>query len=102
MSKIGIGVGEEFTVEDPPPPPPPPSEEERERRERHWRWHRWLHLATRLAFLALIVSGIVWLFAGPHYAMSDAAGAVRPYPHHFFFPFFPILLLLLFAFAWRR
>ena len=71
--------------------------------ERHWRWHRWLHIATRVAFLALIVTAIVWMFTGPHYAVTGAAaGSVRPFPHHFFFPFFPILLLLLFAFAWRR
>jgi hypothetical protein len=102
MTKIGIGVGEEFPVDEPPPPPPPPTDEERNRRERHWRWHRRLHIATRVAFLALIVAAIFWMFGGNHYAATDAAGAVRPYPHHFFFPFFPIFLLLLFAFAWRR
>jgi hypothetical protein len=72
------------------------------RRERHWRWHRWLHIATRVAFLALIVAAIVWMFGAPHYMPTAAAtGAIRPYPHHFF-PFFPIFLLLLVAFAWRR
>ena len=103
MSKIGVGVGEEFPVQDPPPPLPPPSDDERRRMERHWRWRRWLHVATRVAFLVLVLAAIVWMFTGSHYAVpGTAAGAVRPYAHHFLFPFFPIFLLLLFAFAWRR
>ena len=104
MSKIGVGVGEEFPVEDPPPPSPPPSEEVRQRMERHWRWHRWLHIATRIAFPALIVAAIVWMFTGPHYVPTGAAADIRPYPYHFFFfPFFPILFfVLLFALFRRR
>ena len=101
MAKFGIGVGEEFPVDGPPKPPPPDNDEERGRR-RHWRLHHWLHLLTRVAVLALIVSAIVWLFRAPHF-YPYAADAVRPYPHHFFFPFFPILLiLLLFAVVRRR
>ena len=56
----------------------------------------------RVAVIALIISAIVWLFRAPHF-YPYAADAVRPYPHHFFFPFFPILLvLLLFAVLRRR
>ena len=101
MAKFGIGVGEEFPVDEPPNPPPLDGDEEHKRR-RHWRLHHWLHLLTRVAVLALIVSAIVWLFRAPHF-YPYAADAVRPYPHHFFFPFFPILLIvLLIAFARRR
>ena len=101
MAKFGIGVGEEFPVDEPANPPPPDNDEDRKRR-RHWRLHHWLHLLTRVAVLALIVSAIVWMFRAPHF-YPYAADAVRPYPHHFFFPFFPILLvLLLFAFVRRR
>src|SRR5258706_2891751 len=106
MAKFGIGVGEEFPVDEaaPPNPPPPDNDEERKRRRRHWRLHWVLHLLTRVALIALIVSGIVWLFR-PHYFYPGpyAPYAFHPYPHHFFFPFFPCLLvLLLFAVLRRR
>lgn len=100
MAKFGIGVGEEFPVDEPANPPPPNDDEERRRRH-HWRLHHWLHLLTRVTVLALIVSAIVWMFRAPHF-YPYAGDAVRPYPHHFFFPFFPILLIvLLIAFARR-
>src|SRR3981081_1067961 len=93
MAKFGIGVGEEFPVDEPPNPPIPDDDDERRRRH-HWRLHHWLHLLTRVAVIALIISAIVWLFRAPHF-YPYAADAVRPYPHHFFFPFFPILLIVL-------
>src|SRR5258706_3921137 len=103
MAKFGIGVGEEFPVDEAAPPnPPPPDDDEARRRRRHWRLHWVLHLLTRVALIALIVSGIVWLFRVPHF-YPYAADAVHPYPHHFFFPFFPVLLILaLIVFARRR
>jgi hypothetical protein len=101
MAKFGIGVGEEFPVDEPPNPPPPDDDEER-RRRRHWRWHFVLHLLTRVALLALIISAIVWLFRAPHF-YPYAADAFHPYPYHFFFPIFPVLLIvLLIAFARRH
>lgn len=105
MAKFGIGVGEEFPVDDaktPPTPPPDPGDDRRERRH-HWRRHRFLHVLTRVALFALIVSAIAWLFR-PHYFYGPYAPyAFHPYPHHVFFPFFPVLLIgLLVAFAWRR
>ena len=106
MTKIGIGVGEEFPVDNATPsnPPPPDDEEERKRRRRHWRWHLFLHLLTRVALIALIVSAIVWMFRPQgFYPGPYAADALHPYPHHFFFPFFPVLLIvLLIVFALRR
>src|SRR5882762_5515378 len=105
MAKFGIGVGEEFPVDEAAPPnPPPPDDDERHRRRRHGRWHSVLHLLTRVAVLALIVSAIVWMFR-PHgfYAGPYAPYAFHPYPHHFFFPFFPVLLIVaLIVFARRR
>src|ERR1700704_2397222 len=88
MAKFGIGVGEEFPVDEPPNPPPPDNDEERGRR-RHWRLHHWLHLLTRVAVLALIVSAIVWLFRAPHFYPYSAhrapdrvrAAASWPSPH---------------------
>ena len=103
MAKFGIGVGEEFPVDEARPPEPPPPNE-LERRRRHWRRFRFLHLLTRIAVLALIVSGIVWLFRPRAYFYPDPyLLPYGPYPHHFFFPFFPLLLIgLLIAVAWHR
>jgi hypothetical protein len=103
MTKIGVGVGEEFPVDEPPPSQPDPEREaDREARRRHWRQHHYLYIATRIAVIALIVAFIVWMFV-PHAAVvsANAAGGY-PYQRHFFFPFFPLLLIFLFAFAWRR
>lgn len=106
MAKFGIGVGEEFPVDDAAPRNSSASQSENPDNEHrgHWRGHRFLHLATRLAFLALIVAFIVWMFV-PHGHMHGFAGpyAFYPYHHHFFFPFFPVLLLvLLLGFAFRH
>ena len=108
MSKIGIGVGEEFPVEDAktPPTPPPEEPENDDGERRHWRRHRWLHILTRIAFIGLVIAAIVWMFT-PNYFLPGPYAQVPPYrfypyPHFFFFPFFPILLIALFAFAWRR
>ncbi len=94
MSKVGIGVGEEFPLGD-----PPPDTSEPERPHRHAGWHLALNIALRLALLALIIAGIVWMFTGfgvhPGYAPYG-------YHRHFFFPFFPLLLVLLLIFAFRR
>jgi hypothetical protein len=100
MAKFGIGVGEEFPVDEPANPPPPDDDEEH-RRRRHWRLHHWLHLLTRVAVLALIVSAIVWMFRAPHF-YPYAADAVRPYPHHFFFRSFRSLLIVPDRSRWRR
>ena len=110
MAKFGIGVGEEFPVDDASPRnPQPPRKDDSEERRRRRRWHV-VHLLTRFVFLALIVSLIVWLFV-PHGHMHDYLGhdyfghdSFYPYHHHFFlFPWFPILLIVfLFAFARRR
>jgi hypothetical protein len=104
MAKYGIGVGEEFPVDEPNNPPPPEDDDERRKMRRRWRRHHFLHLLTRIALIALVITGIAWLFR-PHYFSPGpyAPYAFYPYPHHFFFPFFPVLLIgLLIAFAWRR
>jgi hypothetical protein len=103
MSKFGVGVGEDFPVDE-PPSPRPESEEERAQRLRHRRHHHMLHIATRIAFLALIVAFIVWMFV-PHPYTAGPAG-YGPYGYgfhrHVFFPFFPLLLIFVLAMAWRR
>lgn len=108
MSKIGIGVGEEFPVDDAkaPPTPPPGDNDGNEPERRYWRRRFFLHLLTRIAFIALVIAAIVWTFS-PHYFYPGPYAHLPPYgyypyPHHFFFPLFPILLIAFFAFAWRR
>jgi hypothetical protein len=101
MAKYGIGVGEEFPVSDPPPPPSPPNPPDDDH-HRHRGWHIALHVITKIALFALVVGALVWLFQ-PH-GVHGYFGPYAYYPaHHFFFPFFPILLLVLFlSFAFRR
>ena len=103
MAKFSVGVGEEFPVDEPPSQKPnPESEAAWAERRRYWRRHHILSVATRIAVIALIVALIVWLFIPhPYYAGAYAPGGY-PYHRHFFFPFFPLLLIFLFAFAWRR
>jgi hypothetical protein len=101
MAKFGIGVGEEFPVDEPPARNPSENEADYAVRRRYWRQHFYLHLATRLAFIALIVAFIVWMFI-PHAAvpLADGAQGYYGYRHHYFFPF-PLLLILLFVLAMR-
>jgi hypothetical protein len=106
MAKFGIGVGEEFPVDDAaarnPPPPKSPDAERECRYDR--RGHRMMHLFVWLAFTALIAVFLAWMFV-PHGHMHGFAGpyAFYPYHHHFFFPFFPVLLIvLLLGFAFRH
>ena len=105
MAKFGIGVGEEFPVEE-AGPPGPPNPEDSEHRRRRWRRFYFLHLLMRIAFVALIVSALVWLFRPVRPFYPDPyllPYGLNPYPHHFFFPFFPVLLVgLLIALLLRR
>jgi hypothetical protein len=107
MTKIGIGVGEEFPVDDATTPPAPPTghSNDDDGRRRHWRRRFLLHILTRVAFIALVVAAIVWMFS-PHYFYPGPYANLPGYyprPHHFFFfPLFPILLIGFFALAWRR
>ena len=94
MAKFGIGVGEEFPAGEPSPETPPP-----ERRHRHSGWHIALHIAARLAVVALVIGAAVWLFhgfGGPY------PGPYAGYHRYGFFPFFPLLLIVLLIFALRR
>jgi|HubBroStandDraft_2_1064218.scaffolds.fasta_scaffold299385_2 hypothetical protein len=107
MSKYGIGVGEEFPVDEPPNSPPEKVDETR-KRSRSRRRYRFFHLLTRIALITLVISAIACLF-GPHYYYPGSYAPYRSYPypyysypHHFFFPFFSLLLIaILIAFAWR-
>ena len=100
MAKFGIGVGEEFPVDEPPPRNPAESDADYAERRRYWRQHYYLHLATRLAVIALIVAFIVWMFIPPPMVtVPDGAHAYYGYHRHFF-PF-PLLFILLFVLAWR-
>ena len=101
MAKFGIGVGEEFPINEPPGRGPSESEADYAERRRHWRRHYWLHVATtRIAVIALIVAFIVWMFIPqPMPVLPDGARGYYGYRHHFF-PF-PLLMILLFALAWR-
>ena len=103
MTKFGIGVGEEFPVEEPPPGRPDPEREAAlAARDRYRRQHHYLHVATRIAVIALLVAFIVWMFVPHPYITAPGAVGGYGFHRHFFFPFFPLLLILLFAFAWRR
>ncbi len=103
MAKYGIGVGEEFPVDEPPQrQPTPESEEMLAERRRRMKHHHILHVATRLAVIALIVSFIVWMFMPHPIAIGAAAPAGYAFHRHFFFPFFPLLLIFVLAMAWRR
>ena len=64
MAKYGIGVGEEFPVDEPKNPPPPEDDDERRKMRRRWRRFYFLHVLTRIALIALVISGI---------AQSDSA-----------------------------
>jgi len=90
MAKFGIGVGEEFPAGEPSPDAPPPGH-----RHRHSGWHIALHIAARLAVIALVIGAAVWLFHG--------FGGPYPDGHRYgFFPFFPLLVIVLLIFALRR
>jgi len=107
MAKFGVGVGEDFPVNEPDPgTPTPPHPKDVERRRRHRRWHHVFHVLLRVALILLVISAIAWLFRPAYfYPLPYPYAPYAPYlyPHHFFFPFFPILLItLLIAFAWRR
>ena len=108
MSKYGIGVGEEFPVDEPANPSPPESDDDRRKRRSRRRGYSFLHVITRIVLITLVISAIACLF-GPHYYYPDSFAPYRsypypyyPYPHHFYFPFFSVLLVVvLIAFAWR-
>jgi hypothetical protein len=104
MPKIGIGVGEEFPAQE-----PPPHTSEPEKPHRHGRWNIAGRIILKIAFVVLAISLIGWLFhafAGPfawHGPYAYGPYGYHPGWHgHFFFPFFPILLVLLLTFAFRR
>jgi hypothetical protein len=93
MPKLGIGVGEEFPVGDPPAVEPEP-----ERPHRPSGWHIAFHILVRVAAIALVIGLFAWAFHG-----FGAPYAYQPGVHrHFFFPFFPVLLIVLLIFAFRR
>jgi len=111
MAKLGVGVGEEFPVDE--AAPKEPTQETNESQSRcgggghwhgpgHWhghgRWHFAGHVLFRLAILGLLIGGALSFF-GRHYD-HDSFHAIYPYPHHFFFPFFWIALLVALVF-WR-
>lgn len=99
MTKFGIGVGEEFPVDDAAPRGPQGSQDARGD-HRHGLRHRLFHGVRRLTFLALLVSAIVWLLRSLDVAGPHGPYAFHPGPHHVFFPV--LLIVLLVAAAWRH
>jgi hypothetical protein len=126
MAKLGVGVGEEFPVDEAAPKEPAPESTGSDsggsdsggsgrcggghwhgRGPSHWhshgRWHFAGHVLFRLAILALLIGGALSFF-GRHF---DGPHGFAPYPHHhfFFFPFFWIALIVALVFwrgHWRR
>jgi len=91
MAKFGIGVGEEFPAGEPSPDSPLPPD----RPHRRGGWHIALHIALRLAVIALVIGAAVWLFQG----------FGGPYPSQYgygFFPLFSLFVIVLLIFALRR
>ena len=112
MAKFGVGVGEEFPVDEPAKSETPNSKGSGRCGWRgHHRNHRFgwlhfgLHVVFRLAIIGLVIAAAVSLFEPHHFADSPHG---YPYHHHMlFFPFLLIGLLLLFAFRrhhhhWHR
>jgi len=97
MPKLGIGVGEEFPVGDPPPNAPEP-----ERRHRRSGWHFAFHILLKVAAIALVIGLIGWMFYGFGGAWHGPYAYYPGWHGHFFFPFFPLLLVLLLIFTFRR
>jgi hypothetical protein len=110
MTKIGVGVGEEFPVEEPPKADASQTETAGPRGPHACGWngtsrrHGWVHVTLsvllKLAIIGFVAAAAVSLFTAHRFA--DGAYGYYPYPHHFFFPFFPILFLVLILFAFRR
>jgi hypothetical protein len=106
MAKFGVGVGEEFPVDE-PSKKDAPAETAGPGRGCGWRadWGRlgWLHVTLavllRVAIIGLLIA-VAWSLFHP-YPYAYRPYGYHPYSHHFFFPFFPLLLIVLFAFAWR-
>jgi hypothetical protein len=107
MAKFGVGVGEEFPVDEPSKTEPQTQGPERpcgpcgfgyRSGGRHF-----THVLFRVAIIALVIAGIASLFRPHFYPYAYGPYGYYPYPHHFFFfPFFPVLLIGLFIlFAWR-
>lgn len=93
MAKFGIGVGEEFPAGEPTPDLLSPDHP-----HRHGGWRVALHIAFRLAVIALVIGAAVALFHG--------FGGPYPGPYGYhrygFFPFFPLLVIVLLILALRR
>ena len=104
MAKFGVGVGEEFPVDEPAASPPPAAAEHACGRHGHNTRLRWLHLTLHVLFkvavIALVIAAAVSLLR-PH-DVAIPPNEFSPYHHHGFFPFFPVLLIVLLVFALRR
>ena len=103
MAKFGVGVGEEFPVDEPASPPPAGAERAcgRHGHGRRFGWlHLTLHVLFRVAVIALVIAAAVSLLR-PHDGGISPNG-FYPYHHHGFFPFFPVLLIVLLVFALAR
>jgi hypothetical protein len=110
MTKLGVGVGEEFPVDDAKMREAPSQEDGAQtycgrgwHGHHHGRWHFGWHVLFRLAILGLLIGGVMSFF-GWH-DLHDPIHAAYPYPHHFFAPVFWIVLLVALVFwrgAWHR
>jgi hypothetical protein len=106
MTKYGIGVGNEFPVDESHNPPPPENDDERWERRRRWHRYRFFRLLMWAGLITLIVCAIACPFQ-PHYFYPGPIAPYTyypyPYSYHFLFSFIPVLLVaVLIAFAWRR
>jgi hypothetical protein len=105
MAKLGVGVGEEFPVDEAAPKDPSQTNESEPHCGRGWghhhgRWHFAGHVLFRLAIVGLLIAGVMSFFV--RHDIHDGFHGFHPYPHHFFFPFLAIALLAVLVFRRGR
>ena len=109
MAKFGIGVGEDFPVDEPKPgetPQPDGARRSCAGRRHGWRGHHrfgFLPFLFRILFVVAVIGAVSFLFHPhfyPWYPAPYSYGGYYPYAPHFgfFFPGLLIFVLVILAF----